>query len=139
MIDFDRYMPKETNKEKVLIALVETSSIREAAKKSGIGEATIYRYLQDEEFLAEYRNARRQTVETAIAQMQNAASEAVERLKELQYCENPAVAARCAQIIFENSVKGLETTDVLERLEKIENEHQKQAEETGKPNNKRRF
>ncbi len=116
-------MPKETNKEKILISLIGTTSIREAAKKSGIGEATIYRYLQDKEFLAEYRNARRQTVETAIAQMQNAASEAVERLKELQYCENPPVAARCAQIIFENSVKGMETFDILERLEALENEH----------------
>ena len=132
-------MPKQANKEKILIALIETSSIREAAKKSGIGEATIYRYLQDKEFLAEYRNARRQTVESAIAQMQNAASEAVERLKELQYCENPAVAARCAQIIFENSIKGMETTDILERLEMLENEHQKQIEEAAKPNTKRRF
>jgi AcrR family transcriptional regulator len=132
-------MAKERNREKILIALIETSSVREAAKKSGIGEATIYRYLQDKEFLSEYRNARRQTVESAIAQIQNAASEAVERLKELQYCENPAVAARCAQIIFENSVKGLETTDILERLETLENEHSKQIEETAKPNNRKRF
>ncbi|MBA4121490.1 MAG: hypothetical protein H0X72_03365 [Acidobacteria bacterium] len=116
-------MPKQANKEKILIALIETPSIREASKKSGIGEATIYRYLQDKDFLAEYRNARRQTVESAIAQMQSAASEAVERLKELQYCENPAVAARCAQIIFENSIKGMETTDILQRLEMLENEH----------------
>ncbi len=114
-------MPKETNKEKILVALLETSSIRDAAKRSGIGEATVYRHLQDKDFLGEYRNARRQTVEAAIAQMQSAASEAVERLKELQYCENPAVAARCAQIIFENSVKGLEMTDILERLETLEN------------------
>ncbi len=132
-------MPKETNKEKVLIALVETSSIREAAKRAGIGEATIYRYLQDKEFLSEYRNARRQTVESAIAQMQNAAGDAVERLKELQYCENPAVAARCAQIIFENSIKGMEMLDLSERLEILENEHQKQIEETAKPNNRKRF
>lgn len=132
-------MPKPTNKEKCLIALLETSSIREAAKQSGIGEATIYRYLQDKEFLSDYRNARRQTVELAIAQMQSAASEAVDRLKELQYCENPAVAARCAQIIFENSVKGMETTDILERLEKIENEHQKQAEEAGKASGNKRY
>jgi DNA-binding MurR/RpiR family transcriptional regulator len=129
-------MPKETNKEKVLAALIDTSSVREAAKKSGIGEATIYRFLQDKEFLSEYRNARRQTVETAIAQMQSAASEAVERLKELQYCENPAVAARCAQIIFESSVKGLETTDILERLEVLESEFEKQSEATGKPNHR---
>ncbi len=121
-------MPKETNKEKVLVALIETSSIREAAKASGIGEATIYRYLQDKDFLAEYRNARRQTVESAIAQMQNAASEAVQTLRELQYCENPAVAARCAQIIFESSVKGLETTDILERLEILEQENAQKNE-----------
>ncbi len=132
-------MPKETNKEKVLIALIENVSIRLAAKKSGIGEATIYRYLQDKEFLAEYRNARRQTVESAIAQMQNAAGEAVERLKELQYCENPAVAARCAQIIFENSVKGMDTLDILERLETLENEHFKQIEANGKTSNQKRF
>ncbi len=132
-------MPKITNREKVLVALLETSSIREAAKKSGIGEATIYRFLQDKEFLAEYRNARRLSVESAIAQMQNAASEAVERLKELQYCENPAVAARCAQIIFENSVKGMETIDILERLEILEDAHKKQIEKDGTSNNKRRF
>jgi AcrR family transcriptional regulator len=131
-------MPKITNKEKVLIALLASPSIRDAAKSSGISEATIYNYLKDKEFLAEYRNARRQTVETAIAQMQNAASEAVERLKELQYCENPAVAARCAQIIFENSIKGMETTDILERLEKLEDEHSKQIEAAGN-SNKRRF
>jgi AcrR family transcriptional regulator len=125
-------MPKETNKEKVLIALVETPSIREAAKTSGIGEATIYRYLQDKEFVSDYREARRQTVESAISRMQNAAGDAVERLKELQYCENPAVAARCAQIIYENSVKGMEITDILERLEKIEDEHEKQIEENTK-------
>jgi uncharacterized protein YggE len=114
-------MPKITNKEKVLVSLIETSSIRDAAKSSGISEATIYSFLKDKEFKTAYRDARRETVENAIAQMQNAASEAVERLKELQYCENPAVAARCAQIIFENSVKGLETLDILERLETLEN------------------
>jgi AcrR family transcriptional regulator len=114
-------MPKETNKEKILSALVETSSVRDAAKKCGIGEATIYRHLQDKEFKTAYRDARRATVESAISKIQNAASEAVDRLKELQYCENPAVAARCAQIIFESSVKGLETTDILERLEALEN------------------
>jgi DeoR/GlpR family transcriptional regulator of sugar metabolism len=132
-------MPKITNREKVLVALLETPSVRDAAKSSGVSEATIYNFLRDSEFKTAYREARRQTVETAIAQMQSAASEAVDRLKELQYCENPAVAARCAQIIFENSIKGMETLDILERLEILEDEHKKQIEENGKPNNKRRF
>jgi len=124
--DFERYMPKETNKEKVLVALIETSSIREASQKTGIGETTIYRYLQDKEFLAEYRNARRQTIETAIAQLQGAAGEAVETLKRNLHSENPAIEIRAAQIILDNAFRGLETTDILTRLEEIENEFEKQ-------------
>ncbi len=139
MIQIDRRMPKENNKEKILVALIETSSIREASQKSGIGEATFYRYLQDKAFLAEYRNARRQTVESAIAQMQQASSEAVETLRRNLTCENSAVETRTAQIIFENSIRGLELTDILSRLEILENEHFEQIEETAKPNNRRRF
>ena len=132
-------MPKETNKEKVLAALIETSSVREAAKVSGISEATIYNYLRDSEFKDGYRNARRQTVESAIAKMQNAASEAVDRLKELQHCENPAVASRCAQIIYESSVKGMETLDFLERLEALENAAETENQKNGKSNHGKRF
>ncbi len=132
-------MPKITNQEKVLVALLETPSIRDAAKLSGISEATIYNYLKDKEFLTEYRNARRQTVESAIAQMQNAASEAVETLRRNLTCENSAVETRTAQIIFENSIRGLELTDILSRLEVLESEHSKQAEKDGKSDNRRRF
>jgi hypothetical protein len=132
-------MPKESNKQKVLIALIETPSIREAAQVSGISEATIYNYLRDPEFKNEYRSARRATVENAVSQMQNAMSEAVGRLKELMFCENPAVAARCAQIIYENSLKGLEILDLNERLEILENAVNTEDKKNGKSNNKRRF
>ncbi len=108
-------------------ALLETNSLVDAAKSCNLSERTLCRYLQDADFAREYRNARRAVVESAIARMQNGASEAVDRLRELQHCENPAVAARCAQIIFENSVKSLETTDILERLETLENANTKQT------------
>ena len=127
-------MPKPTNKEKVLLALLETSSIREASQTSGIGEATIYRYLKDADFQKEYRAARRSLVETSISQIQKATAEAVETLKRNLHCENAAVEVRCAQIIFENAVKGVEMIDILERLEQLENEHQKQTQENGNAN-----
>ncbi len=60
-------MSKKTNRERILAALIETSTIVKAAKVAGLGEATIYRYLQDADFVKEYRDARRQTVESAIA------------------------------------------------------------------------
>ncbi len=114
-------MAKQTNKEKALIALIDSASIREAAQKSGLSEETLYRYLKDKEFLSEYRNARRACVENAITQIQQATSEAVETLKKNLHCENPAVEIRAAQIILDNAIKGVELIDVIERLEILEN------------------
>ncbi len=130
-------MPKQTNKEKALTALLNSPSIREASKQSGLSEETIYRFLKEKDFLSEYRNARRATVENAITQIQTATSEAVETLKKNLHCENPAVEIRAAQIILDNAIKGVELVDVMERLEILEDEHQKQIEEAAKDNSRR--
>lgn len=113
-------MPKQSNREKVLNALLNTTSITEAAKACGLSEKTIYRYLEDADFQKEYRRARRSLVETSIGQIQKATAEAVETLKRNLYCENSAVEVRCAQIIIETAVKGVELIDVIERLEVLE-------------------
>lgn len=114
-------MPKQTNKEKALIALLETASIVEASAVCGLSQETLYRYLRDKDFLKDYRDARRATVESAITQIQNATSEAVETLKKNLHCENPASEIRAAQIILDNAIKGVELIDVIERLEILEN------------------
>lgn len=114
-------MPKQTNKEKALIALLESQSIVEASIKSGLSQETLYRYLRDKDFLKDYRAARRATVENAITQIQRATAEAVETLQRNLHCENPAVEVRAAQIILETAVKGVELVDVIERLEILEN------------------
>ena len=95
-------MPKVTNKEKVLTALINTSSIRDAAQKSGIGEATIYRYLADEKFLTEYNAAQSEIVGAAVAALKQAATEAVETLRRNLTCDNPQAEIRAAQIILDN-------------------------------------
>jgi hypothetical protein len=128
---------KENNREKALIALLNTTSVKTAAVESGISERTLFRYLEDADFRSEYRQARRQIVSDAIALLQSNASEAVKKLKELMdFCENPAVSARCAQLIFENSIKAMETEDLAERLENLEYELTKQVAATRKPNNR---
>jgi transposase len=132
-------MAKQTNQEKVLAALLETPSIREAAQKTGIGEATIYRYLQDKEFLGEYRAAKRSLVEGSITQLQQATVDAVETLKRNLRSESPSAEIRAAQIILDFAVKGVELTDILERLEVLEDEHQKQIEAAAQPGNRKRF
>ena len=61
-------------------------------------------------------------VENSLAQLQKATGEAVETLQRNLHCANPSVEVRAAQAILENAVKGVEMTDILERLEAIENE-----------------
>ena len=114
-------MPKITNKERALTALLECSSIADAAKRCGLSQETLYRYLREKEFVSDFRNARRQVVENSITQLQQASGEAVEALRRNLSCSNPQAEIRSAQIILDNALKGVELVDILERLEQIEN------------------
>jgi hypothetical protein len=95
-------MPKENNKEKALAALLESSSITEAAQSCELSEKTLRRYLEDKEFSDEYAAARRQIVEAAVSALQNAANEAVETLRRNLTCDNPQAEIRAAQLILDN-------------------------------------
>ncbi len=130
---------KTANREKALSALLESSSITDAANKCGLNEKTLRRYLDDADFQKEFRAARRTLFEQNIVRLQSLHAGAVDTLERNLTCENPSVEVRAAQIIIEGNRKDFETLDILERLEKIEDEHQKQIEETAKPNNRRRF
>lgn len=120
-------MPKLSNKEKALSSLLATNSVREAAADCGLSEETLYRFLKEPEFKSEYRETRRQMVETSIARIQQASGEAIDTLKRNLTCGNHSVEVRAAAIVLENSLKGVELTDILERLEALENEHQQQT------------
>ncbi len=105
----------------MLNALLNTTSIIEAAKACGLSEKTIYRFLEDSEFKAEYQAARRRIFEQNIFKLQSLHDEAVETLQRNLNCENPSVEVRAAQIIIESNRKDFETFDILERLETLEN------------------
>lgn len=119
-------MAKQNNQEKALTALLNSTSITEAATKSGLSERTLYRFLEDAEFKAEYKAARRRIFEQNIFKLQSLHNQAVESLERNLHCENPSVEVRAAQIVIESNRKDFETFDILERLEQLEYEHQKQ-------------
>ncbi len=130
---------KTANREKALTALLESATITDAANRCGLNEKTLRRYLEDAVFQKEFRAARRVVFEQNIVRLQSLHAGAVDTLERNLTCENPSVEVRAAQIIIEGNRKDFETLDILERLEKIEDEHQKQIEETAKPNNRKRF
>ncbi len=106
--------------EQAIAALLSEPSIKAAAESCGVGEATLYRWLQLPSFAVAYRTARRQVVERAVSELQAACGEAVSTLKRNLSCDIPGVEIRAAQIIIEQAVKGVELMDLQDRVERLE-------------------
>ncbi len=102
------------------MALMSTSTLKDAAAQAKVSEVTLWRWLQDEDFAKAYRTARRQVVERAVAEMQATCGDAVETLKRNLNCRNESVAVRAAQIILDQAIKGVELIDLQERIERLE-------------------
>lgn len=114
---------KQTRKQEIFIAcLLTESSIRAAATKAGIGEATGWKWLQDPAFQEQYREARRQAVSQAISQLQQASTEAVNTLRKIMNDEEAPAASRitAAKIVIDNSLKAVELEDFVPRIEALE-------------------
>jgi hypothetical protein len=117
---------KTANREKAIGALLESATIKDAAQKCGLNEKTLRRYLEDAEFQKEFRAARRVIFEQNITRLQSLHADAIDTLKRNLTCEIPSTEVRAASIVIEGNRKDFETTDILLRLEEIENEYKKQ-------------
>ncbi len=132
MKPFDgKLTPKQ---EAALLALLDNGTIEAAYKAAGISKATMWRFMQDANFQTRYRQARRQLVETAIAQLQSDCTIAVRVLREVaEDTEAPASSrVAAAKTIIEQSVAAIELTDLQERLERLEELEAARAPETAK-------
>lgn len=109
-----------TKQEKLIALLLTEKTIDEACRKAGVNVTTYWRWMQDENFLREYRKVRRGILENTVAKLQSVTHQAIETLERNLHCENPSVEIRCAQIILEQSIKGLESLEVENRIKQLE-------------------
>jgi molybdenum-dependent DNA-binding transcriptional regulator ModE len=116
--------------EAAIVALLEQPSIPEAAKAAGISYTSLWRWLQDPEFQAEYRNARRQALGQATAQLQQASGAAVKALKQIiEDRESPSSArVMAARTILEMGLKAIELEEIEARLAAVEQAVNSKAE-----------
>jgi hypothetical protein len=96
--------------------------MREAAKKSGLSETTLYRLLQTAEFKTKYRAARRELVEHTISQLQRDGADAAATLRQIVKDRKAPASVRvsAAKVILEQGVKAVELVDLSERLDRLE-------------------
>jgi hypothetical protein len=114
---------KLSRKQEALIsALLTAPTLADAAHTAGIGEVTAWRWLKDATFQATYREARRQVVQQAIVQVQQATGEAVATLRQvMQAADAPASAkVSAAKTILETAVKAVELEDLEARIVALE-------------------
>ena len=114
---------KLSRKKHLLIAeLLQRPTIREAAEAVNLGEATAHRWLRDPAFQRSYKAARQQIIDVCISRLQKVSSEAVEVLREILHDNTAPASSRvsASRIVLELSLKGLEVSDILERLDNLE-------------------
>lgn len=110
------------NKEKFLIALMESNSISEACKKAGISTVTGHSYLNDTDFKMIYNQTRRDTFQMATNKLQQSAVQAVDVLNSVMLDEETPASSRVqsARAVLENAYKAYEQDDIKQRLEQLE-------------------
>jgi hypothetical protein len=115
--------PLTPRQEQSITALLVQGSLQAAAAASGINEKMLRRWLrEDAAFQMAYRDARRQVVQQAIVQVQQATGEAVETLRKvMQAADAPASAkVSAAKTILETAVKAVEVEDLEARIAALE-------------------
>jgi len=91
-----------------------------AAMKAKVSARTMTNWLADPAFQAAYRAQRKRIVEHAVGRIQRATEKAVSTLRRNLTCGNPAAENKAAELLLTHALRGLETTEILERLEALE-------------------
>ena len=108
--------------EQAIVALLTCGSILEAATQCQVDESTVRRWLKEERFQCAYREARRQVVQQAMVQLQQATGQAVQTLQEVMQAPDAPASARvsAAKTVLEVAVKAVEVEDLEARVSALE-------------------
>lgn len=113
---------KKKTKDLIIAGLLSNTTISATAKAIGISEATIYKYLKDEEFKQEYEEQRRAMLtdncHVLQAHMRKAISELVEIIEDAETA--PQVRLNAIDMLFRHAYKQTEIVDILDRLTALE-------------------
>jgi ribosomal protein S11 len=88
----------------------------------GVGEKTLFRWLQLDEFQRAYKNARRQVIDQTIAKIQSVMVQAVQTLLDVMSDKTAPASAKvsAARALLDIGFKVVEIEDLESRIEKIE-------------------
>jgi hypothetical protein len=108
--------------EKAIVALLAEHTVEKAAKAAGVGERTLYRWLDDPVFSSVYRKWRREAFGQAIALTQRYAPLAVNTLAKVMSDPSAPSSAKvsAATTLLRFAREGVELDDLAARVEALE-------------------
>lgn len=108
--------------EQAIMALLTAPSMKQAAEQAGIGETTLFRWLQNDDFQEAYREARHKALGNTIARLQQVSQQAVNTLQEVMIDETATSNSRvsAAKAVLELAFKAYELEDLAKRVEELE-------------------
>lgn len=106
----------EQKKAQALAALMESSTLTEAAEKAGISRRSLYSYIrEDNDFARAYRSLQEVTATAAAETAEARAAEASSVVKSIMddEAQPAAIRLKAAQIILETSAKRREKLEAI--------------------------
>jgi hypothetical protein len=109
-------------RERAVLALLSEKSIGAAAKRCGLGEKTLRRWMtEDKEFQAELAAARTAMFQAAMGRIQALTVRAVETLEDLLDAKkHPSVRLGAARTVAELGLHQHDSETILRKLEELE-------------------
>ncbi len=108
-----------------IAALLTCPTVEEAARTVGVSDRTIREWMKLPDFMAAYRQARREVVEAAIGRLQQATNDAVTTLTRNLTCGKPASEIRAGLGILDRAINAVQVLDLADQLAEL----QRQIEE----------
>src|SRR5438874_13158844 len=101
-------------REAAIVALLTARSIEDAARTADVPPRTLHRWLQEPEFDAAYRKARRAAFSQSTGRLQQATSAAVSTLLKIMVDPGapPSTRVRAADSVLDHAKQAIEIEDV---------------------------
>ena len=108
--------------QRAIPALLESNTVAEAAETAGLGERTIYRYLNDPAFKAELRRRQAQILDQTVATMVGGRAQALAALREAMTSDAASFSEqiRAAHYWLGHTQDAVELDVLVRRIEKLE-------------------
>jgi len=112
----------DLKQEAAILALLSSKNVEESARVAGVTPRTLYRWLNEPEFAAAYRAARRQAYGQSISRLQQGSTAAATTLLKVMVdiATPPSTRVRAAEAVLNHAAKAIEIEDIDARLRELE-------------------